>query len=82
MHNDYVFLNNKVYANNTDNIEINFALRRKVNTNLNIDGTLITDPARDQGFPLGSEVIFNEGILSGIRGIMLIGQGLSYKDNE
>ena len=53
------------YANNTDNIEINFALRRKVNTNLNIDGTLITDPARDQGFPLGSEVIFNEGILSG-----------------
>ena len=53
------------YANNTDNIEINFALRRKVNTNLNIDGTLVTDPARDQGFPLGSEVIFNEGILSG-----------------
>lgn len=65
MHNDYVFLNNKVYANNTDNIEINFALRRKVNSNLNIDGTLVTDPARDQGFPLESEVIFNEGILSG-----------------
>jgi len=53
------------YSDNFDKVQIQFALRRKVNTNLNIDGTLVTDPARDQGFPLGSEVTFNNGSLLG-----------------
>ena len=53
------------YSDNFDKVQIQFALRRKVNTDLNIDGTLVTDPARDQGFPLGSEVIFNNGSLLG-----------------
>lgn len=53
------------YSDNFDKVQIQFALRRKVNTDLNIDGTLVTDPARNQGFPLGSEVTFNNGSLLG-----------------
>ena len=53
------------YSDNFDKVQIQFALRRKVNTDLNIDGTLVTDPARNQGFPLGSEVTFNNGSLRG-----------------
>ncbi len=53
------------YSDNLDNASISFSLRRKVNTDLNIDGTLVTDPARNQGFPLGSEVTFNNGALLG-----------------
>lgn len=53
------------YSDNFDKVQIQFALRRKVNTDLNIDGTLVTDPARNQGFPLGSEVTFNNGALLG-----------------
>ncbi len=53
------------YSDNFDNVGISFALRRKVNTDLNINGTLVTDPAYDQGFPLGSEVTFNNGALLG-----------------
>ena len=53
------------YSDNFDKVQIQFALRRKVNTDLNIDGTLVTDPARNQGFPLGSEVTFNDGALLG-----------------
>ena len=53
------------YSDNFDKVQIQFALRRKVNTDLNINGTLVTDPARNQGFPLGSEVTFNNGALLG-----------------
>lgn len=53
------------YSDNFDKVQIQFALRRKVNTDLNIDGTLVTDPARNQGFHLGSEVTFNNGSLLG-----------------
>ena len=34
-------------------------------TFMELDGTLVTDPARNQGFPLGSEVTFNNGALLG-----------------
>ena len=53
------------YSNNSNNVNIQFAMRRKVNMNLNINGTLVTDPAIEQGFPLGSEVTFNNGTLRG-----------------
>ena len=53
------------YSDNFDKVQIQFALRRKVNTDLNINGTLVTDPALNQGFPLGSEVTFNNGALLG-----------------
>lgn len=51
------------YSDNLDNASISFSLRRKVNIDLNINGTLATDPALNQGFPLGSEVTFNDGAL-------------------
>ena len=53
------------YSDNLDNASISFSLRRKVNIDLNINGTLVTDPALNQGFPLGSEVTFNDGALLG-----------------
>ena len=53
------------YSDNLDNASISFSLRRKVNIDLNINGTLATDPALNQGFPLGSEVTFNNGALLG-----------------
>lgn len=53
------------YSDNLDNASISFSLRRKVNIDLNINGTLATDPALNQGFPLGSEVTFNDGALLG-----------------
>ena len=53
------------YSDNTNNVSIQFMLSRKVSENLNIDSTLVTDPARDQGFHLGSEVTLNNGILLG-----------------
>ena len=53
------------YSDNLDNASISFLLRRKVNIDLNINGTLVTDPALNQGFPLGSEVTFNNGALLG-----------------
>ena len=53
------------YSDNLDNASVSFSLRRKVNIDLNINGTLATDPALNQGFPLGSEVTFNDGALLG-----------------
>ncbi len=53
------------YADNVSNVNIQFALRRKVNTDLDIDGTLVADPAIDEGFTIGSEVIVNNGALLG-----------------
>ncbi|MCM1259529.1 MAG: hypothetical protein NC182_01125 [Prevotella sp.] len=50
------------YSDNVNNASIQFALRRKVNTDLNIDGTLVTDPATNEGFTLGSEVTVNNGM--------------------
>ena len=53
------------YSNNKDNANISFELVRNVKTNLNINGTLVTDPAYNNGFALGSEVNFNNGMLLG-----------------
>ena len=53
------------YASNTHNILINFALRRIVDYDASSLGTLVTDPAYNQGFTLGSEVTFNGGLLQG-----------------
>ena len=47
----------------TDNVNINFALRRIVVYETNMTGTLVADPAKDQGYSLGSEVLFNNGLL-------------------
>ncbi len=53
------------YGKNDDNISISFGLERVINQKLNIDGVLVTDPAFNQGFELGSEVTFNKGLLRG-----------------
>ncbi|MCM1260390.1 MAG: leucine-rich repeat protein [Staphylococcus sp.] len=53
------------YFDNFKNVSIQFGLRRIVNQDLNIDGVLVTDPAYNQGYPLGSEVTFNNGVLGG-----------------
>ena len=50
------------FHNNTDNVNINFALRRIVDYETNMTGTLVADPAKDQGYALGSEVLFNNGL--------------------
>jgi len=53
------------YSDNFDNASIQFVLKRKVNTDLNIHDTLVTDPAYNEGYPLGSEVTLNNGVLRG-----------------
>ena len=53
------------YADNIEHISIQCGLRRIVNQDVNINGTLVTDPARNQGYPLGSEVTLNHGALQG-----------------
>lgn len=53
------------YSDNSNKVNMQFALIRRVNIDLNIEGTLVTDPARNQQFPLGTEVIFNDGALLG-----------------
>ncbi len=53
------------YLNNRNNVTIKLELKRLVDQEQNISGTLVTDPAYKQGFQLGSEVIFNNGSLKG-----------------
>lgn len=53
------------YANNFKDVSIQCGLRRIVNQDVNINGVLVTDPAHNQGYPLGSEVTFNHGVLGG-----------------
>ena len=48
------------YAENEDNVNINFALRRMVDYNMNMEGILVADPYYT-GYDLGTEVLFNEG---------------------
>ena len=48
------------YAENEDNANINFALRRMVDYNMNMQGILVADPYYT-GYDLGTEVLFNEG---------------------
>ena len=50
------------YSDNFERINISFALRRVVNQNVDIDNTLVADPALNQGFTLGSEVTVNNGL--------------------
>ena len=49
------------YTKNNNNVNISFALKRLVNQELNIGGTLVADPANDLGFIAGSEVTLNGG---------------------
>ena len=37
-------------------------LRRIINTNVNMDGTLVADPMPNQGYTIGSEVLLNGGL--------------------
>ena len=53
------------YDNNIDKANISIALVRKVNSNINVLETLVTDPAYNEGYPLGSEVTLNNGVLRG-----------------
>ncbi len=53
------------YSDNVYNVSIQFTLIRKVNTDLNIDGTLVADPKGNMGFTIGSEVIANNGAFLG-----------------
>lgn len=48
------------YAENEDNVNINFALRRMVDYNMNMQGILVADPYYT-GYDLGTEVLFNSG---------------------
>ena len=50
------------YHNNITNIEVNFALRRIVDYEVDMQGTLVADPVENQGYALGSEVSFNNGL--------------------
>ena len=47
------------YKNNEDNVNINFALRRMVDYNMNMEGILVADPD-STGYDLGTEVLINE----------------------
>ena len=53
------------YTKNNNNVNISFALKRLVNQELNIGGTLVADPANDLGFIAGSEVTLNGGSFRG-----------------
>ncbi len=48
------------YTNNI-NCSLNLNLRRLINTNVNMDGTLVADPMPNQGYTTGSEVLLNNG---------------------
>jgi len=48
------------YAENEDAVNINFALRRMVDYNMNMQGILVADPYYT-GYDLGTEVLFNSG---------------------
>lgn len=48
------------YAENDNNVSINFALRRMVNYNISSEGVLVVDPNQTD-YHLGTEVLFNNG---------------------
>lgn len=48
------------YSENEDAVNINFALRRMVDYNMNMQGILVADPYYT-GYDLGTEVLFNSG---------------------
>lgn len=48
------------YTNNI-NCSLNLNLRRLINTNVNMDGTLVADPMPNQRYTIGSEVLLNNG---------------------
>lgn len=49
------------YLNNTDGVRVTYALTRNVNNN-GLMCDLVTDPAKNEGYELGSEVNFNHGL--------------------
>lgn len=49
------------YSNNIENVGISCSLIRMVNYDTNTYNTLVSDPAKNQGYVLGTEVIFNNG---------------------
>ena len=51
------------YIDNTT-CSLNLGLRRIINTNVNMDGTLVADPYPNQGYTIGSEVLLNNGSYS------------------
>ena len=53
------------YTGNNNNVSINLVVKRLVNQELNINGTLVADPANDLGFIAGSEVTLNGGSFRG-----------------
>ncbi len=53
------------YSDNTNNVGVQFTLIRKVNTDSNMDRTLVADPTDNAGFTIGSEVTLNNGKFSG-----------------
>ena len=53
------------YIGNDNNVSINLVVKRLVNQELNINGTLVADPANDLGFIAGSEVTLNGGSFRG-----------------
>ena len=53
------------YIGNNNNVSINLVIKRLVNQDLNINGTLVADPANDLGFIAGSEVTLNGGSFRG-----------------
>lgn len=53
------------YSDNLEEVGIHVGLRRKVNIDMNVNGVLVTDPAYQQQFNLGTEVTFNNGELRG-----------------
>lgn len=53
------------YGSNDYGASVSFALKRVVDYEASSLGTLITDPAINEGYTLGSEVTFNNGILLG-----------------
>ncbi len=53
------------YLGNEDKVTVSFALERVVNRENDIDNVLVTDPAINEGYELGSEVKFNNGTYGG-----------------
>ena len=53
------------YTGNNNNVSINLVIKRLVNQELNINGTLVADPANDLGFIAGNEVTLNGGSFRG-----------------
>ena len=50
------------FINNSNHVSISMALRRLVNQEVDMNNTLVADPATNEGYTLGSEVTVNNGI--------------------